>query len=72
VVHANKQFYHCFGCGIHGDAIEFLTEYQEMAYQQAVMWLAKRYRFYPKEWARKRRRAKTTQAHVQMKEALRI
>lgn len=72
VVHVGQQFYHCFGCGIHGKVINFLMDYQGMTYQQAVMWLAKRYRFYPKEWARRRRQARTTQARIQMKEALRM
>jgi len=26
-----KQFYHCFGCGAHGNAISFLMEYQGLA-----------------------------------------
>jgi DNA primase len=35
-----KQFYHCFGCGAHGNAISFLMEYQGMDYVGAVRELA--------------------------------
>lgn len=31
-----KQFYHCFGCGAHGDAITFLKEHQGMSFMDAV------------------------------------
>jgi DNA primase len=36
-----KGFYHCFGCGAHGDVIGFLTEYENMPYVQAVEQLAR-------------------------------
>src|SRR3712207_5597961 len=29
-VNDDKAFYHCFGCGVHGDAIRFLTEARGM------------------------------------------
>lgn len=35
-----KQFYHCFGCGVHGNAIGFLIEYGGMGYIDAVKELA--------------------------------
>ncbi|HKW38524.1 MAG TPA: DNA primase [Burkholderiales bacterium] len=35
-----KQFYHCFGCGAHGNAISFLMEYQGLGYVDAVKDLA--------------------------------
>ena len=35
-----KQFYHCFGCGAHGNAISFLMEYQGLGYIDAVKDLA--------------------------------
>jgi len=35
-----KQFYHCFGCGAHGNAISFLIEYQGLGYIEAVKDLA--------------------------------
>ncbi len=35
-----KQFYHCFGCGVHGNAIGFLMEYAGLGYVDAVRELA--------------------------------
>ncbi|MCX7891702.1 MAG: DNA primase [Burkholderiales bacterium] len=35
-----KQFYHCFGCGAHGNAISFLMEYGGLGYVEAVRELA--------------------------------
>ena len=39
-VSPNKQFYHCFGCGAHGNAIGFLMAYAGMGYIDAVKDLA--------------------------------
>ncbi len=39
-VSAAKQFYHCFGCGAHGDAIGFLMENSGMGFLDAVRELA--------------------------------
>jgi DNA primase len=39
-VNAPKQFYHCFGCGAHGDAIGFLVEHHGMGFIDAVKELA--------------------------------
>ena len=35
-----KQFYHCFGCGVHGNAIGFLIEHSGMPFVEAVKDLA--------------------------------
>ena len=35
-VSPTKQFYHCFGCGAHGNAIGFLMEYSGLAYPEAI------------------------------------
>jgi DNA primase len=35
-----KQFYHCFGCGAHGDAIRFLMEHAGLGFLDAVKDLA--------------------------------
>ena len=39
-VSAEKQFYHCFGCGMHGTAIGFLMEYDQMSFPEAIQELA--------------------------------
>lgn len=35
-------FYHCFGCGVSGDVISFIKEYENVDFPQAVQILAKR------------------------------
>jgi len=35
-----KQFYHCFGCGVHGSAVRFLMEYEHLEFPDAVEELA--------------------------------
>jgi len=39
-VNQQKQFYHCFGCQAHGDAISFLMEYDGLDFVSAVEELA--------------------------------
>ena len=39
-VNDDKGFYHCFGCGAHGDAIRFLTDARGMPFMDAVKELA--------------------------------
>ncbi len=39
-VSPTKQFYHCFGCGVHGSAISFLMEYSGLGFVDAVKELA--------------------------------
>ena len=39
-VNDDKGFYHCFGCGAHGDVIRFLTEQEGMGFIDAVKQLA--------------------------------
>lgn len=40
-VSAQKQFYHCFGCGAHGNAIGFLMAYDRLEFVEAVEELAR-------------------------------
>ena len=35
-----KQFYHCFGCGVHGTAINFLMDYEHLDFVEAIESLA--------------------------------
>lgn len=39
-VSQTKQFYHCFGCGVHGNAISFLMEYDKLEFVEAIEELA--------------------------------
>src|SRR3984885_1876370 len=41
-VSPDKQFYHCFGCGVHGTAIGFLMAYEKLGFIDAVADLAQR------------------------------
>ncbi|MCJ7453408.1 MAG: DNA primase [Steroidobacteraceae bacterium] len=41
-VSADKQFYHCFGCGAHGTALGFVMEYDHLGFVEAVEDLAAR------------------------------
>ena len=40
-VSQSKQFYHCFGCGVHGTAIGFLMEHLGVSYVEAITDLAR-------------------------------
>jgi len=40
-VNHTKQFYYCFGCGAHGNAIDFLMQYDRLHFVEAVDMLAK-------------------------------
>lgn len=39
-VNPAKQFYHCFGCGESGDAIQFLMRYEGLGFREAIESLA--------------------------------
>lgn len=39
-VNDQKGFYHCFGCGAHGDIFSFLTDYEKMTFHEAVEFTA--------------------------------
>jgi len=45
VVSPSKQIYHCFGCGVSGDAIKFIMEYEKLSYPEAIEKLANMYNF---------------------------
>jgi DNA primase len=38
----DKQFYHCFGCGVHGTALGFLMEHDHLSFIEAIEDLAAR------------------------------
>lgn len=39
-VNSPKQFYHCFGCGVGGDAIDFVMRMENLSFIEAVKFLA--------------------------------
>ena len=41
-VSGTKQMYHCFGCGVGGNVITFVTEYENYTFPEAVKMLADR------------------------------
>ncbi|OHV12747.1 DNA primase [Kushneria phosphatilytica] len=41
-VSAERQFYHCFGCGAGGNALRFIMEYERLTFPEAVEQLAGR------------------------------
>ena len=43
IVQRGDTHYHCFGCGAHGDAIQFLMTHQKMSFSEAVESLAQRF-----------------------------
>lgn len=43
MVQKGDSYYHCFGCGAHGDAIQFLMAYQKLSFYEAVENLAQRF-----------------------------
>jgi len=40
-VSPEKQFYHCFGCGVSGTALTFLLEHDRLEFVEAVETLAR-------------------------------
>ncbi len=45
VVSPSKQIYHCFGCGVGGDSVKFVMEYEKLNYPEALEKLALVYNF---------------------------
>jgi DNA primase len=36
VISPSKQIYHCFGCGVGGDSIKFVMEFEKLSYPEAL------------------------------------
>lgn len=43
VVSPTKNIFKCFGCGVSGDAVKFLMEYEKLSFPEAVVKLANKY-----------------------------
>ena len=70
-----KQFYHCFGCGEHGNAIGFLMAYGGMGYVDAVKELAGSVGMQVPEWQprtpeEETRRERETDLYAVMQQAM--
>ncbi|ERA56927.1 DNA primase [Helicobacter pylori GAM117Ai] len=46
IISPEKNIYHCFGCGVSGDALKFLQEYQKISFIEAVEEVAKIYHYH--------------------------
>ncbi|WQV85508.1 DNA primase [Helicobacter pylori] len=65
IISPEKNIYHCFGCGVSGDALKFLQEYKKLNFIQAVEEVAKIYN-YPLEYEKSAK----TERDNQLKEIL--
>ena len=55
-VRPDRQYYHCFGCGKHGNAISFVMERENVDFPTAIRLLAQKYNIYiPEEEERRSR-----------------
>jgi len=43
VIQKGDKHYHCFGCGAHGDAIQFMMSYLKLSFQESVETLAEKF-----------------------------
>lgn len=43
MIQKGDSYYHCFGCGAHGDAIQFLMTHQKLNFSEAIESLAQRF-----------------------------
>jgi DNA primase len=41
-VHATRQFYHCFGCGVSGDVFSFVMKIENISFPEAVRMVAQK------------------------------
>src|SRR5438552_8193202 len=41
-VHATRQFYHCFGCGLSGDVFSFVQKIENVTFPEAVRTVAQK------------------------------
>ncbi|MGA8729210.1 MAG: DNA primase [Terracidiphilus sp.] len=70
-VHAVRQFYHCFGCGVSGDVFSFVGKIENVGFPEAVRIVAGKYGIplpkrefsSPEEAAEARQRAKLLDLH---------
>lgn len=72
-VSADKQFYHCFGCGAHGNAISFMMAFEQLEFVEAIEELAKMHHLeVPREGGQKPYQQGTADDYSQMEKAAKI
>ncbi len=42
MVSPSKQIFHCFGCGVGGDVVTFLMKHENLSFNEAIKYIAKR------------------------------
>lgn len=50
-----KRFYHCFGCGAHGDMRRFLEEYSGMGPSEQLRFIAQEFKYWPSTYLREQK-----------------
>lgn len=72
-VSADKQFYHCFGCGAHGNAISFMMAFEQLEFVEAIEELAKMHHLeVPREGGQKPYLQASADDYSQMEKAAKI
>lgn len=72
-VSADKQFYHCFGCGAHGNAISFMMAFEQLEFVEAIEELAKMHHLeVPREGGQKPYQQGSADDYSQMEKAAKI
>ena len=72
-VSADKQFYHCFGCGAHGNAISFMMAFEQLEFVEAIEELAKMHHLeVPREGGQKVYQQGSADDYSQMEKAAKI
>lgn len=72
-VSADKQFYHCFGCGAHGNAISFMMAFEQLEFVEAIEELAKIHHLeVPREGGQKAYQQGSADDYSQMEKAAKI
>ncbi len=70
-INPSRQFYHCFGCMAHGNAISFLMKYLGLSFQEAIRSLANSVGMdFPKDGNYKTNGEKSTEPNVTLKKRL--
>lgn len=70
LIKAGDSHYHCFGCGAHGDAIDFLMRFLGLGFAEAAEMLAQRYAIHLERRSPEERGGAKTSPKRRLKECL--